>query len=342
MTTEVDSAPIATGRHRLAASPALVACGGAHAVRLRRGGGTRHHGHGDARIRLRLGSARRRLVALDRPAATLGGGSRRAHGPRRCSSPDLAPGPAALQALGWVWPPALLALVVWMIPPRPQAVAKPQPPVAAVPRLRVSGRWRRSEALSRRHRDRSHARRAAGGRSTGRRRRPPALPPVHRFGQPCRRPGGGARRKLFRLDRRSRRRSPPRRGSAATTVPAAAGARALLSQPSHPDRERPADAAEPGGRAGALRRGRPFAGRRVRARLRAAVSGSGRGPRAARLDEPVPVHERGRVRRLLQRHASSVRRASVARPPRHRADRRLRRKRRTRLPRGRRRDPAAP
>jgi hypothetical protein len=46
----------------------------------------------------------------------------------------LAPGAAALTALGWVWPPLLLALVVWMtVHSRPPAL---QPPAAVAP---VSG-----------------------------------------------------------------------------------------------------------------------------------------------------------------------------------------------------------
>ena len=126
------------------------------------------------------------------------------------------PGPAAMDLLSWIWPPALAILAVWMFmqvrrqPPRPR-------PLARRPGHRHAPAHRRRWCL--RDRQRSHSRnRADRSRPDGRRGRPPALHRMHGLGQPDRRPPGGARRLVLLTGQASRRRSPRRQGSAPTTA----------------------------------------------------------------------------------------------------------------------------
>ena len=109
------------------------------------------------------------------------------------------PGPAAMDLLSWIWPPALAVLAVWMVmqvrrqPPRPR-------PLARRPGDRHAPALRRRRCL--RDRQRGHRRnRADRSRPDDRRRRPPALHRMHGLGQPNGRPPGRPRRVVLLLGR---------------------------------------------------------------------------------------------------------------------------------------------
>src|SRR5215218_6389138 len=196
----------------------------------------------------------------------------------------LAPGAAALTALGWVWPPLLLALVVWMtVHSRRQPSSRLQPwllyPVFGVVALAAIGGGSGQ-------RDRPGPR-TGRGLPTPRRRRASPEHPLHRLGQPDRCARTGTRRIRVgdgALDRPGRRahdnslRLRPRRSRSQRPRPRRRCRRG-------PRSARPAD---PRARPGPVRDRRPFARRRIRAQLRTALPSPGRRHRPARLHAPQP------------------------------------------------------
>ena len=249
-----------------------------------------------------------------------------------------APGPYALQALGWVWPPALLALVVWMtLRARRQLRSRSRRwllyPVFGLLALASLGgaietaQHRRSTARCRREVVWSTS--ADTGSTSSASGRAALLSSWSR---------DSARRFRLGHDRAGRRapdeglqlrpgRSRPERAAPESShrIQAASDLRTLLSR-----------AGEPGpyvmvghslGGAYALDFAQQFPDQ---------VAG------LVLLDSMSPTSSRSWPgTRASTASSSSVRRTSVSRPPRHRPDRRLRRERRTRLPRRRRRDPRA-
>ena len=112
------------------------------------------------------------------------------------------PGDGALTAAGWVWPPAALALAVWMVRGRAPGHDRPGP-VAALPGHRRAGR----------HRGRRHRRDRRAGPRRGpvpdagrllRRGRAPPAPDLHRHRQPHRRARERPRRDLTAVERHHR------------------------------------------------------------------------------------------------------------------------------------------
>ena len=109
------------------------------------GRGDRHHRRRPVRVRAGLGDAGRAVDAVHRPAPTLG------------AAPALFMGLGGLllvvfgssvhEVLSWVWPPALLALVVWMVIRDPPAPAQPGRTLAALPGVRDARPLRRRRRL---------------------------------------------------------------------------------------------------------------------------------------------------------------------------------------------------
>ena len=129
-----------------------------------------------------LAAARR---PADRPAAAVGLGSGRRARSHRAGAAGDDPGRPTLTAAGWVWPPLLLALAVWIGVPGAPLPGRRQRPLAALPRRGGDGRRGRR----RRRRDRRTGHRSAhllDARPALRRRRPPAAPGLHRLRQPDR------------------------------------------------------------------------------------------------------------------------------------------------------------
>ena len=102
---------------------------------------------------------------------------------------------AVHEALGWVWPPALLGLVVWMFLRirrrlRSRGARWLLYPVLAVLAIAaVGGGFETVREVARRQG-------LSDARPAGRRRRTPAASALHRLRQPHRRPGTGSRRML--------------------------------------------------------------------------------------------------------------------------------------------------
>ena len=107
------------------------------------------------------------------------------------------PGPAAMDLLSWIWPPALAILAVWMfMQVRRNLHGRGRwlvvPVIATLLLIAVGGAFATVSAATRRNRaDRS--------RPDGRRGRPSALHRMHGLRQPDRRPPGGARRVVLLL-----------------------------------------------------------------------------------------------------------------------------------------------
>ena len=197
-------------------------CGpGAGRLPVRSGARERPHWRGAAGICARLGVAGRAVGPVQRPAATLG---RRA-GRRSWPWPACAPlsGSAVVHdVFGWVWPPVLFGLVVWMfLRARRQLRSR----VARWLLYPVSPCW--CGRGGRRLRDRARVPRRQGlsdARPAGRCRRVPAAPALHRHGQPHGHSGTGSGRGLLGLRAGSRRPWPETAQSASMTAPVGGGA----------------------------------------------------------------------------------------------------------------------
>ena len=107
------------------------------------------------------------------------------------------PGPAVMDLLSWVWPPALAVLAIWMFVAGPAPAARPRSVVRCPGDRHAPGlrdRWR--------HRDRQcgqRSRRLRADRPADRCRRPSPLHRMHWHGEPRRRPAVGPRRIVLLL-----------------------------------------------------------------------------------------------------------------------------------------------
>ena len=132
-------------------------------------------------------------------------------------------GPSVQEVLNWVWPPAMLALAIWMIIRVRRQLRSPSRrwllyPLFAVLALAVDRRRLRDRAGSR------GRQRLPDARPADRRRRTPPAPELHRLRQPHRRARTGRAARCRRTSGGSRRPWPATPESASTTGPVAAGA----------------------------------------------------------------------------------------------------------------------
>ena len=205
-----------------------------------------------------------------------------------------SPQDATLSTLTWVWPPAMLALVVWMFVQMRRA-------------LTGRGRWLLTpvlvdpgRSLPRRHRGerrrRSHREHLPGPREDLRGGRPPAAPvlPGHRrtHGRALQRHGRVLR--VLGQDHRPGQRH--RLGSAPTTAPGRAGATTSRAPRTGVTAARDLHAAAGRGRrARAVRARRALHRRPVRHDLRRDLPRAGRRHGAAGQLQPPPVHRSPRL-----------------------------------------------
>ena len=139
--------------------------------------------------------------------------------------------------LDWVWPPALLALAIWMFVRAHRQLRSRSRTLAALPGDRDAGACRGGRRL----RDRGCGGGCQGlpdARSVDRRWRTPPAPELHRLGQSHGRASARRRARCRRTWGGSRRPSPVTPGSACTTVPVAGGA-SPLTPPRTARRSRP-------------------------------------------------------------------------------------------------------
>ena len=229
-----------------------------------------------AQLSTRFGDGSHRWAAV--PAAALGLSG--------AALVILTPNSQTLDTLGWIWPPLLVALVLWMAA-RTRRVPAPNRrswllyPVFAFMALAAAGcSYENSQA--------AHAAAPPRSRATDfRRRRTPPEHPLHRHGKSHGRARAGPRRvgldhraadRARRRPHHTRLRVRPRRTRPKRRRPR----RGCDARPPRPARAR--------ARAGALRPGRALARRHVRPELRPPLPVPGRRGRAPGLDAPAQSH----------------------------------------------------
>ena len=250
----------------------------------------------------------------------------------------LAPGRRCARDARLGWPSALLTLVVWMITPRRAGSCEVALAAGCCIRSSAFWPWRRSEVPSRRCENRwivERSRREAGSLTLA----ATASTSIAAVRVALRCPGSRAGRKLFRLEDDRAGYGPPDKGLQLRPCRQRPERGRDGSQKQHPDSHRSPTLLEPAGEPGPyVLVGHSLGGAYALGfaeQFPAQVAG------VVLVDSMIPgtVHERGRLRRLLRRLASSVRAASVTGPTWCRPHRRLQRTRGRRLPRRRRRDP---